>query len=203
MLAGCALVTQNECVVQDWHTQGVLDGMQGLLKIQKHEYLQACGENALAFNQSAYETGYSEGINRLCTKASGFEAGVAGVEYRNVCPAEKEGEFLVGYDAGLSLLVADARLRDEKLAFAYRSAPSEFIGTPPSKEGVLNRLETFPQTKETRRRALSQLRWSTFTRPTQSHWQTASGRNIDKRTEGCEAAKDRAKELGFVADDLC
>ena len=201
MLSACATVSQTECVDIPWHEQGVIAGAQGMSASVARQNFESCGVRALLAERNAYIAGYREGIENYCTKANGFQAGVEGATYQDVCPENTEESFLVGYRAGSDLFLADYDLRAAKLAFA--SIPSSFIGTPPSAEHNRFKLETFPQTRDTARALISQTRWQQ-PGPSNQVLQRAYGkRDLSTVIERCEAAKKQAGEQGFVVDDAC
>lgn len=203
MLSSCAIVSQNECVVSDWHEQGVIVGTAGANEYQARRNFESCGDEKPVSHRNAYISGYREGIAAYCTKDSGFVTGLEGYIYQDVCPEELQETFLIGYRAGSALFVADVELRAAKMAFASTAAPSTFIGTPPSAEHNRFLLETFPQTRESARALISQTRWQQPITSREVLRRSYGKRNLNKVIERCAAAKERAQELGFVVDDVC
>ena len=193
----------NECEGLNWHTQGVTAGTLGISEHEARLNFETCAEGALQFERDSYIDGYRKGIDTYCTKEIGFVAGLKGSVYQDVCPENKEGTFLTGYNAGIALFVADVELRAAKLAFASSAAPSTFIGSPPSAEHNRFRLETFPQTTETARALLSQMRWQQPQRSGEVTLRTYGKRDLTSVISRCEAAKKVAEELGFMIDDVC
>lgn len=198
-------MSQNACLVQDWHMEGVVAGLHGISESDIQKHLQNCSKTGTLIDPCAYERGYYEGIEQLCTKPGGFEAGKLGSPYGGGCPAELEEAFLIGYETGRSLFVADLDLRIVKTGFAAGAASSEFIGTPPSQEGILHRLETFPQTKETRRALVSQYNRSRFNARSNLNNEVIGNPawRLSHVIRKCELVKEKAKELGFEVDDFC
>ena len=180
-----------------------MDATTGSSEDAVERHLESCDMESLAFDQSEYAAGYREGITKYCSRSNGFRVGLIGDEYQDVCPEELEGAFLVGYVVGRDLLEADLNLLAEKIAFASGAAPSEFIGSPPSAEGIYHRLTKFPQSTATQRALTSQLRWQRFKVSSQASQRASSGRNLSSLTNQCKSAKQAAKKLGYVVDDVC
>ena len=187
----------------NWHLRGVIEATSGNPEDAVERHFESCDMESLAFDRSEYAAGYREGITKYCSRSNGFRVGLIGDEYQDVCPEELEGAFLVRYDVGRDLLVADLKLRAEKMAFASGAAPSEFIGSTPSAEGISHRLTKFPQSTATQRALTSQLGWQRFKRSSQASQRASSGRSLSSLTNQCESAKKAAKKLGYVVDDVC
>ena len=62
----------------------------------------------MAANEPVYLDGYHFGLRQYCVAENGTGLGYRNKEYRGICPADKEGEFLEHYIRGL--LVARNRL---------------------------------------------------------------------------------------------
>jgi len=52
-------------------------------------------------NQAQYRTGYEAGLVRFCAAAKGYWLGGTGQEFKDVCPAEFDGEYRKGYEKGV------------------------------------------------------------------------------------------------------
>ena len=204
VLSACALVSQNECVVTNWHEQGVIVGTAGMSEHEARTLFESCGVAKPTSVRNSYIIGYREGLNTYCTETIGFQTGMAGVMYQEVCPEEVEESFLLGYRTGSDLFLADYGLRAAKVAFASSASPRTFIGAPPSAEHNRFLLEKFPQTKDTARALVSQMRWRNMT-PISGEVlrRSYAKRNLTTLIQRCEAAKERAQEQGFVVDDAC
>ena len=203
VLSACALVSQNECVVTNWHEQGVIVGTAGMSEYEARRTFESCGVAKPVSDRNSYITGYREGLNAYCTEANGFQTGMEGVIYQDACPEEVEESFLIGYRAGSGLFLADYDLSAAKLAFASSASPRTFIGSPPSAEHNRFKLETFPQTKDTARALVSQTRWQRSSISPEVMRRSYGKRDLTTLMERCEAAKERAQEQGFIVDDAC
>ena len=102
-LGGCASMSEEECVMSDWHTIGFEDGSQGYTGERLGDHRRACAEHGIAPDFQAYQAGRDEGLGLYCQPSRGFNLGASGGQYRGVCSANLEAEFLDGYRAGAEL----------------------------------------------------------------------------------------------------
>lgn len=206
MLTACSLVSNastDVCEDTDLRSQGVTAGTLGLTEQQARDIFETCRVSTSQADRNMYITGYREGIETYCTSSLGFLTGLEGYLYQNVCPEDKEESFLTGYRVGSALFIADAELRAAKIAFTSSAAPSEFIGTPPSAEHNRFLLETFPQTRDTARALVSQMRWQPTPSSGLVRQRSTGKRDLTSVINRCKAAQKEAAELGFVVDSVC
>lgn len=112
LLAACASMSEKECLSADWFEQGHLDGRNGQPPTRIIEHRKACAKVAVMPDGELYRQGWEHGIIEYCTPANGLAEGRAGRTYRNVCPAELEGEFLFSHQRGMELYEAERRVSD-------------------------------------------------------------------------------------------
>ncbi|MCY3858089.1 MAG: DUF2799 domain-containing protein [Gammaproteobacteria bacterium] len=203
LLSACSMVSTNGCDGTDLRIQGVAAAQTGLTEQQARDVFVTCRPNSSQTDQSAFIAGYHEGIETYCTRSQGFRTGMEGYLYQNVCPEDSEESFLTGYRVGSALFIADVELRAAKIAFASSSAPSEFIGSPPSAEHNRFLLETFPQTRDSARALVSQMRWQPTPSSDVARKRSYGSRDLTSVINRCKAAKKEAEELGFVVGEAC
>lgn len=110
LLAGCASLSEEECLSGDWAGIGQRDGAAGrVAETQFARHVKACEAAGVTPQRSAWQAGYAQGLQSYCTPSSGLDAGLAGRSYRNVCPATSESGFLRGFEIG----TADHKARAE------------------------------------------------------------------------------------------
>lgn len=110
LLAGCASLSEEECLSGDWAGIGQRDGAAGRdAETQFARHVKACDATGVTPRRAAWQAGYAQGLQSYCTPPSGLDAGLAGRNYRNVCPATSEPGFLRGFEIGM----ADHRARAE------------------------------------------------------------------------------------------
>lgn len=105
--AGCATMTEGECLDGNWRRIGYEDGAMGypLSRIGEHE--RACAAHGVGVDARAYMDAREQGLETYCTPYRGFSVGSEGRNYAGVCPAALEDGFLAGYADGR--YVHDAR----------------------------------------------------------------------------------------------
>lgn len=123
LISGCAGMSEEECLVADWHALGYEDGAAGRQVAQLGKRRQACAEYGVRPDTAAYRAGRDEGLELYCTEQRGFRIGRAGQNYNGVCPADLEGLFLQAHQAGRELYLAQRAVNE--VAGALRSAEQE------------------------------------------------------------------------------
>ena len=99
-LAGCASMSEEECLAADWRTIGVEDGARGRGPEAIAGHRKACAKAGVTPNLVDYENGRQEGLTQFCRPARGYEFGSQGGSYEGVCPADLEADFLEAYNDG-------------------------------------------------------------------------------------------------------
>ena len=122
-VAGCAGMSEQECVALDWRAAGFEDGAAGRAERAIGNYRNSCGQYGIAPDLDLYRQGHSEGVETYCRPARGFEAGRRGARYLGVCPAGVENEFLMAFNEGRGLFELESALRsiDNQIAAHRRS----------------------------------------------------------------------------------
>jgi len=128
LLAGCASVSKEDCLVTDWYEIGRMDGMQGKPRTVLQNRAKACLEHGINADRLAYYQGHDEGLKHYCTEQRGFELGRQGLAYRSVCPVNLEKDFRAGYKNGMQLFCSEENGFDQgRRGQAYRYVcPPEF-----------------------------------------------------------------------------
>ncbi len=126
-LGGCATMSEEECLVADWHGIGFEDGAAGQPVAQLGRRREACAEHGVQPDTSAYRAGRNEGLEHYCTEMRGFRLGRAGGNYNGVCPADLEGLFLHAYEAGREIYVARSAVNSVAGAIGDRAEEREHI----------------------------------------------------------------------------
>lgn len=110
LLAGCASMTEEECLTADWYERGLSDGRNG----QPYDYLaqhrEACAKVDIVPQENAYRKGHTLGIRDYCTPENGARLGRHGGYYRNACPADLHGAFVARYQSAYRIHQAEQRV---------------------------------------------------------------------------------------------
>ena len=101
LIAGCASISKEDCMLTDWYEIGRLDGRQGKPRTAFHGRAKACLEHGINADRQAYYSGHDLGLKYYCTEQKGFELGQKGLPYKSVCPINLEADFRAGYDRGM------------------------------------------------------------------------------------------------------
>ncbi|TVS01941.1 MAG: DUF2799 domain-containing protein [Rhodobacteraceae bacterium] len=110
---GCAPITQEECLAGDWQSIGQRDGQAGRVAKQVFaRYVEICARAGVVPDRDLWQQGYAAGLVRYCTPLSGLEEGRRKTRYRDVCPAESEPGFLMGYELGQLAHAQEREIRE-------------------------------------------------------------------------------------------
>jgi hypothetical protein len=126
VLAGCAGMSEQACLVSDWRAVGFEDGAVGRSVTNIGNYRQACSKHGVTPDLDAYRAGHAEGVEIYCRPNNGFEVGHSGATYQGVCPANLESAFLANYDSGRRLFELESALQriDSQIASNARAQES-------------------------------------------------------------------------------
>lgn len=143
-VTGCASMSKAECELADWEQVGFRDGKNGDDETRLARHVEACKDNVP--DQAAYQRGYQNGLVQFCTPASGYNFGIKGREYKNLCPRDAEAAFLEQYHRGSRIheatrLVKRIRyaIQNEEILLADKKATSQDKNTARSRLQTLNR----------------------------------------------------------------
>jgi len=132
VLAGCgggATVSESQCYAGDWQTLGYRDGSNGLRSTQILEHQNACVPHGVVPDRTAYMAGWREGVVEYCRPSNGFDVGVQGYVYNNVCPDTQRLDFERAYRQGRELYLARVAVEDLQATIDQRYARLESIKT--------------------------------------------------------------------------
>ena len=102
-LIGCIstrTVKRDYCNGIDAYREGRLDALDGKTTESFSEKIRICAEYGVVLNQNEYDKGRITGLKSFCTYETGYEFGLKGKSYRNICPQNKVEPFLKGYKDG-------------------------------------------------------------------------------------------------------
>ena len=117
-LAGCATgMSEDECLTADWRTLGERDGAYGEEPEKFNERAARCEKFDIVADLTAYKEGRERGLESYCTPQSGYDTGLRGDVYRDVCPPETEAAFLAEYEIGRQLYTLTKEYDDAVAAY--------------------------------------------------------------------------------------
>ncbi len=109
IVAGCASVSKEDCLLTDWYEIGRMDGRQGKPRTAFQGRAKACLEHGISADRQAYYDGHDQGLNYYCTEQKGIELGQQGIPYNAVCPLQLEPNFRAGYNKGLQTFCSEQK----------------------------------------------------------------------------------------------
>lgn len=116
LLAGCAVVSEEECQAGLWYERGLQDGARGRGQALVYEIAQKCREYGVRVDSDAWLRGHEEGVEQFCTPENGYIQGRRGHGYEGVCTGPTADLFMGEYRRGL----ADYRVEQEYRRLADR-----------------------------------------------------------------------------------
>jgi len=111
LMAGCATIPAEECAKADWYTLGVEDGRKGYTTDRIHKHRKACERVSVTPDEEAYFAGRTEGLREYCAPHNAFVEGLAGREYRGVCPPAVARIFARNHSAAYAVYKVRDNLR--------------------------------------------------------------------------------------------
>ncbi len=102
LLAGCAVVSEEECQAGLWYERGVQDGARGRDQSLVYEIAQKCQEYGVRVDSEAWLRGHEEGVEQFCTPENGYYQGRRGNSYEGVCTGPTADLFMGQYQRGLA-----------------------------------------------------------------------------------------------------
>ncbi|NNG01294.1 MAG: DUF2799 domain-containing protein [Desulfobacteraceae bacterium] len=109
--AGCATLSENECLNADWYIIGYEDGSRGIPLAQIGKHRKACAKHDVSPDMNRYRTGHIEGLAHHCTPRSGYRFGIHGNAYNGVCRGLQEPAFLDAYEQGKEIFRLQQSIR--------------------------------------------------------------------------------------------
>ncbi|MGB0906489.1 MAG: DUF2799 domain-containing protein [Maricaulaceae bacterium] len=99
-LSACHSISEESCVTGNWEAIGFKDGSKGKAPGKTADYAKRCAKFDSIVDQAAYQSGYNAGLPSYCTFERGYERGVSGSSYKQVCSGELAADYAPGYDEG-------------------------------------------------------------------------------------------------------
>ena len=113
-LGGCASLSESECKEGDWRSIGFKDGRSGQPVVRIQDHVKACKKHGIHPDPALYTEGRQSGLRLYCTPKSGYNTGLYGRTYYNVCPPSVASGFLAGRNLGEQLRRAESSFNSAK-----------------------------------------------------------------------------------------
>ena len=78
MIGGCSAMSEQECLVSDWHAVGFEDGARGYPVEQIAQYRKSCADYGVAPDLAQYQAGRQSGLVEYCQPDRAFQIGSTG-----------------------------------------------------------------------------------------------------------------------------
>lgn len=104
---GCASLSKQECANANWDAIGYGDGSRGKSANRFNIHQKACAEHGYKASFADYKDGHLRGLKEVfCKPRNGYQLGLNGSGYHNVCPSDVEPRFLAAYHHGRGIYKA-------------------------------------------------------------------------------------------------
>jgi len=122
LLAGCATLSKQECLIGDWQAIGYNDGVAGYHSDRLASHTKACAKASVAPDYQAWERGRKLGLQQYCTINNAYNIGRRGRQLNNVCPIAMTNTLQAANQKGLDYYTLDSQLdKDNRLLDTYQS----------------------------------------------------------------------------------
>lgn len=131
LLAGCSVMSKDDCLKADWRELGRRDASQGLTVDRFTARADACRKNDVGADQAAYAAGHADGQRAYCTSELGENDATLGKVSAPLCaPVPVGNAYQTGYDMGLMrFCTARSGYEFARLGGTYRNTcPADLAG---------------------------------------------------------------------------
>lgn len=98
--AACSTSIKVNCLNAKWYQQGLQAALDGRPKESQDELVVQCSKEGIVVDRAKYELGYAQGLKLFCRPEHGYQYGLQGLEYREICDPTKRAAFLEKYNLG-------------------------------------------------------------------------------------------------------
>ncbi len=158
LLAGCATLSKQECLVGDWQAIGYNDGVAGYHSDRLASHTKACAKASVAPDYQAWERGRKLGLQQYCTINNAYNIGRRGSQLNNVCPITMANTLQTANQKGLDYYALNSQLdKDNRLLDTYQSEfdkleSGEMLDFANEKEARARLLSLSDEIRDTKRR---------------------------------------------------
>lgn len=117
-LSGCVSASKNTCSDTNWELLGLGDGRSGHTLKRLEQHRRSCAEHKVVPDERAYFKGRDKGLLHYCQASHGYQQGIAGSSYKNVCPTKLEPMFIDAYRFGRKLYTLKQEITSLELKLA-------------------------------------------------------------------------------------
>lgn len=114
VLSSCATMKKEECLTADWYQIGYEDGTRGYPVNRVGLHRKACSKYSVTPDFELYQRGREEGLVEYCTPHKGYQLGLSGRQYNDVCQGESKTQFMVAYNTGRDIYLFQRDVQKEE-----------------------------------------------------------------------------------------
>lgn len=144
ILAACASLTEEQCLEGNWFGIGQRDGIRGASFSRLKDHVKACSEVGIVPNQSLWEEGRRDGLQRYCTPASAYQIGRRGRPINNVCSTAQYNAMQAAFSHGQHYYELTREIED--LEIRIRELRGDIAAEIEANDGVVNNEVFFIET---------------------------------------------------------
>jgi len=105
---------KEECLTADWYNIGFEDGTRGYKVSRITNHRKACSKYDIVPNLDLYVRGRDQGLIEYCTAYNGYNLGLKGRPYNDVCQGNLRQGFLEAYNIGKDIYLFERDVNAEK-----------------------------------------------------------------------------------------
>ncbi|PHR58015.1 MAG: hypothetical protein COA47_10925 [Robiginitomaculum sp.] len=156
LIAGCATLSEDECLTGNWQSIGYTDGAKGHAPDRIDDHNKACSKHGIPVDLETWLTGYDQGLDVYCTADNGAWIGASGITYKKVCTGPRGEAFQYGHQAGIE--VYEAEEARDRARQDYATSEQELADLQQDIEYQDGRNRDTALTRDERDTALAELR---------------------------------------------
>ena len=111
---------KDECLTADWYNIGYEDGASGYQTARIAQHRKSCSKYGVAPDLHLYQKGRFEGLYDYCTPHKGYQLGLNGRGYADVCQGELKDQFQQAYNIGRDIYLFQRDVQKEQRDQRYR-----------------------------------------------------------------------------------
>ncbi len=110
----CATMKKDECLTVDWYNIGYEDGAKGYQTSRIAQHRKSCSKYGVVPDLQLYQQGRSEGLYDYCTPHKGYQLGLNGRSYNDVCQGELKDQFQQAFNIGRDIYLFQRNVQNEQ-----------------------------------------------------------------------------------------
>ncbi len=112
--SGCATMKKEECLTADWYNIGFEDGLRGHKVSRITNHRKACSKYDIVPDLDLYLRGRDQGLIEYCTAYNGYNLGLNGRSYNDVCQGKLKQGFHEAYNIGKDIYLFERDVKAEQ-----------------------------------------------------------------------------------------